>query len=332
MINNKKIDILGIGNAITDILVKVDYQFLEKRGLNIGTMQLADYESINKTIKLFSDQKVSAGGSVANTISLAASLGNKCAFIGMRKNDFLGKLFSKSMGASSIMLPNDEVETGNPSSTCLVMITPNGERTMLTYLGASTSLSEEDVDLKLLENSKVVYLEGYLFDLPEAKKLFYDLSENQEKLGFEIALSLSDPFCVKRHKKDFLKLIEKNIKIVFSNQEEIETLFDCGVEKALMQSSDKDIINISTLGDKGSILFADGKFIKKEAMKVEVKDTTGAGDSFAAGFLHGYTNNLSLGKCSEIGNFCAAETVKIMGARPEANIKELLLKNNILEN
>ena len=173
-------------------------------------------------------------------------------------------------------------------------------------------------------------MEGYLFDLPEAKKLFYSLADKQEELGFEFALSLSDPFCVTRHKEDFLKLLEKKIKIVFSNQEEIETLSDSSVEKALIDLSDKIVINISTLGEKGAIVYSRGDLIKKDSFSVEVKDTTGAGDSFAAGFLHGYINNFSLEKCTEVGNFCASETVKIIGARPEVNIKEMLSKNNIL--
>ena len=330
MTEKKNIDLLGIGNAITDILVKVDYNFLEKMKLNIGAMQLTDYETINKTINLFKDTKVSAGGSVANTISMVANLGNRCAFIGRRKNDTQGKLFSESMSSSNILLPNSEVEFGKASSTCLVMITPNGERTMLTYLGASTNLTEEDVDLALIENSKIVYLEGYLFDLPEAKKLFFTLADKQEELGFEFALSLSDPFCVTRHKEDFLKLLDKKVKIVFSNQEEIETLFSCTVEKALINSSDKILINISTLGVKGAMVYSNGNLIKKNSFSVEVKDTTGAGDSFAAGFLHGYINNFPLDKCAEVGNFCASETVKVIGARPEVNVKEMLLKNNIL--
>ena len=330
MTEKKNIDLLGIGNAITDILVKVDYNFLEKMKLNIGAMQLTDYETINKTINLFKDTKVSAGGSVANTISMVANLGNRCAFIGRRKNDTQGKLFSESMSSSNILLPNSEVEFGKASSTCLVMITPNGERTMLTYLGASTNLTEEDVDLALIENSKIVYLEGYLFDLPEAKKLFFTLADKQEELGFEFALSLSDPFCVTRHKEDFLKLLDKKVKIVFSNQEEIETLFSCTVEKALINSSDKILINISTLGVKGAMVYSNGNLIKKNSFSVEVKDTTGAGDSFAAGFFHGYINDFPLDRCAEVGNFCASETVKIIGARPEVNVKEMLLKNNIL--
>ena len=175
MENKKNIDLLGIGNAITDILVEVDYNFLEKMKLNIGAMQLTDFETIKKTINLFKDTKVSAGGSVANTISMVANLGNRCAFIGRRKNDTQGKLFSESMSSSNILLPNSEVEFGKASSTCLVMITPNGERTMLTYLGASTNLTEDDVDVALIEDSKIVYLEGYLFDLPESKKLFLTL-------------------------------------------------------------------------------------------------------------------------------------------------------------
>ena len=332
MSEEKIIDLLGIGNAITDILVKVDYQFIEKMNLNIGAMQLTNYDTINETINLFKDQIVSAGGSVANTISMVANLGNKCAFVGRRKNDNQGKLFSESMRASNIILPNSEVEVGEPSSTCLVMITPNGERTMLTYLGASKNLSMNDIDLSLIEKSKIVYLEGYLFDLPEAKRLFYSLADKQEELGFEFALSLSDPFCVTRHKEDFLKLLDKKVKIVFSNQDEIETLFSCSVEKALINSSNKILINISTLGEKGSIVCANGNLIKKDSFSVEVKDTTGAGDSFAAGFFHGYINNLSLDKCAEVGNFCASETVKVIGARPDVNMKELLSKNNILKN
>ena len=332
MSEEKIIDLLGIGNAITDILVKVDYQFIEKMNLNIGAMQLTNYDTINETINLFKDQMVSAGGSVANTISMVANLGNKCAFVGRRKNDNQGKLFSESMRASNIILPNSEVEVGEPSSTCLVMITPNGERTMLTYLGASKNLSMNDIDLSLIEKSKIVYLEGYLFDLPEAKRLFYSLADKQEELGFEFALSLSDPFCVTRHKEDFLKLLDKKVKIVFSNQDEIETLFSCSVEKALLNSSNKILINISTLGEKGSIVCANGNLIKKDSFSVEVKDTTGAGDSFAAGFFHGYINNLSLDKCAEVGNFCASETVKVIGARPDVNMKELLSKNNILKN
>lgn len=332
MSEEKIIDLLGIGNAITDILVKVDYQFIEKMNLNIGAMQLTNYDTIKETINLFKDQIVSAGGSVANTISMVANLGNKCAFVGRRKNDNQGKLFSESMSASNIILPNSEVEVGEPSSTCLVMITPNGERTMLTYLGASKNLSMNDIDLSLIEKSKIVYLEGYLFDLPEAKRLFYSLADKQEELGFEFALSLSDPFCVTRHREDFLKLLDKKVKIVFSNQDEIETLFSCSVEKALINSSNKVLINISTLGEKGSIVCANGNLIKKDSFSVEVKDTTGAGDSFAAGFFHGYINNLSLDKCAEVGNFCASETVKVIGARPDVNMKELLSKNNILKN
>ena len=332
MSEEKIIDLLGIGNAITDILVKVDYQFIEKMNLNIGAMQLTNYDTIKETINLFKDQIVSAGGSVANTISMVANLGNKCAFVGRRKNDNQGKLFSESMSASNIILPNSEVEVGEPSSTCLVMITPNGERTMLTYLGASKNLSMNDIDLSLIEKSKIVYLEGYLFDLPEAKRLFYSLADKQEELGFEFALSLSDPFCVTRHREDFLKLLDKKVKIVFSNQDEIETLFSCSVEKALINTSNKVLINISTLGEKGSIVCANGNLIKKDSFSVEVKDTTGAGDSFAAGFFHGYINNLSLDKCAEVGNFCASETVKVIGARPDVNMKELLSKNNILKN
>ncbi len=325
MSDDVNIELLGIGNAITDVLVSVDYNFLKQENLSPGTMQLVNAETLNQLIKKFKENKVSAGGSVANTISLVASLGNKCAFIGKRKNDSLGNMFSKSMTEEEIMLPNSESETSDPSSCCLVMITPDGQRTMATYLGASITLSKEDVDLKLLKNTKIIYLEGYLFDLPEAKNLFNIIVDNQKHYGYEVALSLSDPFCVERHKEGFLKLIEKGVNILFSNEEEIGSLFNCGIEEALVKASRQVSISICTRGDKGSTLCKDTELINSNAFNVSVVDTTGAGDNFAAGFLHGYINNYSLVKCSELGNYCAAETVKVIGARPTSiNINDIL--------
>ena len=324
MIEKKNIELLGIGNAVTDVLVSVDYEFLDKENLSPGTMQLVDAEDLDQLIKKFKKNKISAGGSVANTISLVASLGNQCAFIGKRKNDSLGKMFSKSMTAEEIMLPNSETEISDPSSCCLVMITPDGQRTMATYLGASTSLSLEDVDLKLLKNTKIVYLEGYLFDLPEAKNLFNTIVDKKKHYGYEVALSLSDPFCVERHKEDFLKLIEKRINILFGNEEEIGSLLNCKIEEALVKASKKGSISICTRGSKGSTLCKGDELFNSKAFDVNVVDTTGAGDNFAAGFLYGYINNYSLDKCSKFGNYCAAETIKIIGARPNININDIL--------
>ncbi len=324
MIENKNIDLLGIGNAITDILVSVDSDFLVKMNLSPGSMQLVNFEKLNQIIEQFKNYKISAGGSVANTISLSAALENKCAFIGKRKNDSLGDMFNKSMISEDIIIPNKATETGDPSSSCLVMITPDSQRTMLTFLGASTSLSLEDVDMSLLKSTKIVYLEGYMFDLPEAKKLFNNIVDKQKEYGFEVALSLSDSFCVERHKEDFLKLIEKKINILFGNEQEISSLYGGTMEEALLKASETVSISVCTKGEKGSTFCKDQKLFDSNAYKVKAIDTTGAGDNFAAGFLNGYIKKYPLSKCADFGNFCAAETVKVIGARLNKNINEKL--------
>ena len=325
-------DILGIGNAVTDILVEVDYSFLKKNELEEGAMQLVDEAVINNLLSDLSISKTLAGGSVANTLATISNLGGNCAFIGSRKNDKFGKLFSKSMNENNIYLSNQENENGKSSSLCLVLITPNGERTMCTYLGASTNLSNEDMDISLLKKSKIIYLEGYLFDLPEAKNIFYAVVNNAAKYDYEVALSLSDPFCVDRHRKDFIKLINKKINILFANKSEMEALYKCDIKNALLESSKNVKISISTLGEKGSILYYDNKILEAEAYPVNVIDTTGAGDNFAAGFLYSYINQVSFENCMKAGALCASETIKTIGARPQSNLKELLTKNSILEN
>jgi len=325
-------NILGIGNAVTDILLEVDYSFLKKNNLEEGSMKLVDEATINKLLIDLNSFRTLAGGSVANTLSTIASLGGSCAFIGSRKNDRFGKLFSESMIENSIYLSNEANEAGKSSSLCLVLITPNGERTMCTYLGASTNLSNEDIDISLLKKSKIIYLEGYLFDLPEAKNIFYAVVNNAAKYGYEVALSLSDPFCVDRHRKDFIKLINKKISILFSNKSEMEALYKCDIKNALLASSKNVRISISTLGEKGSILYYNNKVLEAEAYPVNVIDTTGAGDNFAAGFLYSYINQVSFENCMKAGALCASETIKTIGARPQSNLKELLIKKSILKN
>ena len=328
----KNYDILGIGNAVTDILVEVDYSYLKNNKLEEGSMKLVDESTINDLLLDLNASKTLAGGSVANTLDTIANLGGKCAFIGNRKKDKFGKLFSKSMLDNNIYLSNQESESGKSSSLCLVLITPNGERTMCTYLGASTNLSNDDMDLTLLKNSKIIYLEGYLFDLPEAKDIFYSVVNNANKYGYEVALSLSDPFCVDRHRKDFIKLINKKIGILFSNKSEMEALYKCDVKNALKECSKNVKVSISTMGEKGSILYYDNSFLETEACPTKVIDTTGAGDNFAAGFLYSYINQMPFETCMKAGALCASETIQVIGARPQSNLEELFIKNSILKN
>ncbi len=326
-----KYDILGIGNAITDILAEVDYSFLKKNNLKAGSMKLVAESEIAKLLLDLSISKTLSGGSVANSINTIANLGSKCAFIGARKRDKFGKLFSEDMNRNKITLLNKENDFGNSSSLCLVLITPDGERTMCTFLGASGNLSIKDINLKFLEESRVIYLEGYLFDLPDAKKIFFEVVKNAKKYNYEVALSLSDPFCVGRHREDFISLINNKLSILFSNENEIEALYKTNKRDALVECSKNTKISISTLGKKGAILYNDNKYYEVEAFPVDVVDTTGAGDSFAAGFLYSYINRLSFQECMKIGAFCAAQTIKVIGGRPKGNIKNLLTKNNILK-
>ena len=192
-------DVLGIGNAVTDIFVEVEESFLKKNNLVEGTMKLVDEVFIMELLKDLNISKTYAGGSVANTLSTISKLGGKCAFIGSRKNDKYGNLFSNSMEQEKIDLLNKENTEGKASSLCLVLVTPNGERTMCTYLGASTNLNNDNLELSSLTNSNIIYLEGYLFDLPEAKDIFYKVVDKAKENNYQVALSLSDPFCVERH-------------------------------------------------------------------------------------------------------------------------------------
>ena len=326
----QKYDILGIGNAVTDILVEVDYSFLKKNNLEAGSMKLVDETFIEKALSDLSISKTLSGGSIANSLNTIANLGGSCAFIGSRKKDKFGRLFSYNMTQNKIALLNDENDLGKSSSLCLVLITPDGERTMCTFLGASTRLNMKDLDFKFLEESKVIYLEGYLFDLPEAKNIFFEVVDNSKKYNYDVALSLSDPFCVDRHREDFLNLINNEISILFSNENEIEALYMTNKREALLASSKHAKISVSTLGKQGAVLYHDNKYYQVNAFPVDVVDTTGAGDNFAAGFLYSYINQLSLEMCMKVGSYCAAETIKVIGARPAENMKDLLIKNNIL--
>ena len=324
-------EILGIGNAVTDILVEVDNNFISKHNLSPGTMKLVNEDFIKSLLEELKVNNVMAGGSVANTLSTISSLGGKCAFIGSRKNDKYGKLFTDSMSSKDIKLINKENVEGKASSLCLVLITPDGERTMCTYLGASNELKNKDIQEDILKNTKLVYLEGYLFDLQEAKDIFYYIVNNASHFGYKVALSLSDSFCVDRHREDFLKLINKNISILFSNTDEIESLYECERKKAMNKAAKTTEIVIATMGKNGSSLYKGSEYIEIDSYEAIAKDTTGAGDNYAAGFLHSFIQGNTLKEAMLAGSFCAAEIVKIIGARQNADLKDLLNKQKILK-
>ena len=325
-------DILGIGNAVTDIFVEVEAPFLSANNLVEGTMKLVDEDFINEILKNLNVSTTLAGGSVANTLYTISKLGGSCAFIGSRKNDKYGKLFTASMEKENISLLNKENKAGKASSICLVLVTPNGERTMCTYLGASIELNKNNLDLDSFKKSQIIYLEGYLFDLPEAKDIFFHVVDLANEYDCKVALSLSDPFCVQRHRLDFIKLINKKLDILFANENEIEALFECDKKEALKITGDHVNIAIATLGKEGSLMYNQKEFTKSEAFKVLAEDTTGAGENYAAGFLYMYSRKAPLIDCMRAGSLCASETIKYLGARPKSNIKDLLLQSKIIKN
>ena len=294
-------------------------------------MKLVNEDFIKSLLEDLKVNNVMAGGSVANTLSTISSLGGKCAFIGSRKNDKFGKLFTDSMSSKDIKLINKENVEGKASSVCLVLITPDGERTMCTYLGASNELKNKDIQEDILKNTKLVYLEGYLFDLQEAKDIFYYIVNNASHFGYKVALSLSDSFCVDRHREDFLKLINKNISILFSNTDEIESLYECERKKAMNKAAKTTEIVIATMGKNGSSLYKGSEYIEIDSYEAIAKDTTGAGDNYAAGFLHSFIQGNTLKEAMLAGSFCAAEIVKIIGARQNADLKDLLNKQKLLK-
>jgi len=310
-------DVLGIGNAVTDIFVEVEEFFLKKNNLVEGTMKLVDEVFIMELLKDLNISKTFAGGSVANTLSTISKLGGKCAFIGSRKNDKYGNLFSNSMEQEKIDLLNKENAEGKASSLCLVLVTPNGERTMCTYLGASTNLNNDNLELSSLTKSNIIYLEGYLFDLPEAKDIFYKVVDKAKENNYQVALSLSDPFCVERHRTDFIKLINKKLNILFANENEIMSLINAkNFNEVIIFARQIKKHFVITRGEKGAISIIQDEITEIGAKKnLQIKDLTGAGDLFAAGYLHGFINKLSKKDCLEKGTELSSKIIQQIGAR-----------------
>jgi sugar/nucleoside kinase (ribokinase family) len=324
----KKYKVLGIGNAIVDILADVGDSFLEERNLQKGAMKIIDKLEVKKLHSCIKTVKEMSGGSVANTIAALSLLGNKVAFIGKVGNDKLGKSFEKdlkSLGVNYCTL-NDN---GMPTACCIVLTTPDAQRTMNTYLGVSGFLKPDDIDETSIAQSEILYLEGYLFDSSEAKEAFKKAINIAIKTGGRVALSLSDSFCVKRHKSEFLSIVKKYTSILFANEEEILALFGVkNIEDAIGNCARIRNISVITRSEKGSIVVSDGKVNKIAAKKNNnVIDTTGAGDIYAAGFLHGVIKGMDAGSCGRLGAAIASKVLSQFGARLDKSVIELINKD-----
>lgn len=321
-------DVVGIGNAIVDVLAKVGDGFLSERNLPKGGMSLVEAKEAGKIYADIIPEREVSGGSAANTVSGLASLGAATAFIGKVHDDELGQDFSRDIGAAGIDFFTEPLTQGPSTGRSIVLVTPDAERSMFTYLGASEKLSEEDIDENIIKAGKIIYLEGYLWDKEEAKKAMVKACELAHKHNRKVAFSLSDKSVVKRHRQEFLNLVKDYVDILFGNEEEIKTLFaENDFYKTLeMLKPDVEIAAI-TRSAKGSVVVNGRTITFVEAEKVDdVVDSTGAGDLYAAGFLYGIINERSLGTCAMIGSIAAAEIISHYGARPEVSLRGFVRK------
>ena len=305
--------ILGIGNAIVDVLCKVENNFLEKNSLTKSTMKLIDEIEFKKLLSSLKIEETISGGSVANSIVGLSQLGNDVGFIGKVNNDDLGQKYEDGLKHENVNYLYSKKNESIPTGTCLILITPDSERTMCTFLGIAGKINETDVDPSIVKNSEITFLEGYLWDEGDPKKAFEKAILNSNK----VVMSLSDLFCVERHKKNFLELAKNKIDLIFSNEQEILSLTNSkSFDDAISFSKElkKDII--ITRGEKGSIAINNNQVITCIAKKdLKLVDLTGAGDLFAAGYLHGYINKLSTKDCLIKGTELSSKIIQKIGAR-----------------
>ena len=323
---NAIFDVAGIGNAIVDVLSFTPEEFLGEENLTKGTMLLVDEERARALYRKMGQATECSGGSVANTLAGMASLGAKTAFIGKVRNDQLGSIFVHDLHAVGVHFSTPPVMSGPSTASCFVYVTPDAQRTMATYIGACSLVSEEDIDEQLIEQATVTYIEGYLWDTENAKAAIRKAIEIAHGAGRKVAFTLSDTFCVDRHRAAFLQLIENDIDLLFANEAEIKSLYHTqDFDAALANVKGACEIAAVTRSEKGSIILTSDRLetVPTSAL-AKVIDTTGAGDLYASGFLYGLTRGWDLPDCARLGNRCAGEIIGQLGARSMRPLKDLV--------
>ena len=318
----EKTGLLGISNAIVDVLAHVDEDFLEKIGAPRGSMTLIDEDRAHEIYGMMGPATEMSGGSVANSIAGFANLGGPAAYIGRVKADQLGEIFvhdMRSLGVDIRLQPADE---GSPTARCHVLIDQDGQRTMQTYLGACTELSVSDVTAETVGHPQVILIEGYVWDIAEGPALAAEAIRIAKSTGSEVALSLSDSFCVARHRDAFHDVVRDGVDIVVADEDEvIELLQADSFEDTTRRLADYDNLFAMTRSEKGSVIMHGGQTIVQPATRVDdIVDSTGAGDAYTAGFLYGYTQKKSLEECARLGTFCATQVIQQVGARIERGL------------
>ena len=305
--------VLGIGNAIVDVLCKVDENFITKNNLTKGTMKLVDEAEFKKLLSNLKIEETIAGGSVANSIVGLSQFGNTVSFIGKVNDDELGNKYEKSLANEKVKYCYQKKKGSIPTGTCLILITPDSERTMCTFLGIAEKISDKDIDENAVKNSELIFLEGYLWDEGEPKAAFNKAMNISKKK----AMSLSDQFCVERHKKSFFDLVNNKLDITLANEQEILSLIDAkSFNEVISFGKQLGKLLVITLGAKGSIAIQKNEVVECDSQKdLKIVDLTGAGDLFAAGFLHGHINNLSIKESLEKGTEMSSKIIQKIGAR-----------------
>jgi sugar/nucleoside kinase (ribokinase family) len=320
------LDVVGIGNALVDVLTHEEESFIAEHDLVKGAMTLVDTERAEELYAAMAHAIEASGGSAANTIAGIASFGGRAAYIGRVFDDQLGAVFAHDLRASGAVFRSAPATEGPPTGRCLIVVTPDAQRTMNTYLGASEFLGPEDVDGDLIAAAKVTYLEGYLFDRPEAQEAYWKASRIAHDAGRQVSLTLSDTFCVERHKQAWRSLVTDQVDILFANEGEAKALYDVDTLDEVLEHVKADVeIGAVTCGPRGSLVVHAGEVIDVAAHLTEhVIDTTGAGDLYAAGFLYGLTSGRDLDACGRLGSVAATEVLATTGPRPVRSLAQVV--------
>ena len=319
------LDILGIGNAIVDVLAREEDGFLAQHGMQRGAMNLIDAAKAEAIYGGMGPGVESSGGSAGNTCAVAAALGARVGFLGKVADDELGRTFGHDIRAAGVAFPTAPLSGGAPTARCLILVAPDGQRTMNTFLGACVHFGEDDVDEAAVASAAVTYLEGYLFDPPAAQAAFRRAAAIAHGAGRKIALTLSDPFCVGRHRDAFRALVREQVDILFANEAEILSLYETeDFDEAVRLVRAEVGIAALTRSEQGSVVISGERTEVIAAVPTTVVDTTGAGDAYAAGFLAALTQGRDLGECGRWGSVAAAEIISHFGARPQAELKALV--------
>ncbi len=319
-----RFDILGIGNAIVDVVAPTGEDFLSRHDLRKGGMALISAEQAQALYAAMPPGQESSGGSAANTCAVAAGLGARVAYLGKVASDALGQVFRQDITAAGVHFPTSPLDGGAPTARCLIAVTPDGQRTMSTFLGACVTFGPADLDESAVADSAVTYLEGYLFDPPAAKAAFQRAAEVAHGAGRLVALSLSDAFCVDRHRDAFRALVAGSVDILFANEAELCSLYEENVWDAAAARAGQDVdLAVLTRGADGSLLLRGTERVEVAAAPAQVVDTTGAGDAYAAGFLAAHAAGHPLAACGQLGSLAAAAVIETYGARPAVDLRAM---------